>query len=94
MKKILLLTLFLFQLLYAEKTATIAIEGMTCPLCTTAIKHSLKKTPGVHQAKVLLHTQKATVYYADDLNESMLLNAIKKAGYQGKILSISSSSHP
>jgi len=78
----------MIQTLYAEKTAVIAIKGMTCPLCTTAIKHSLKKTPGVRKAKVKLNTEKATVHYADDVNESALLKAIEKAGYTGKILSV------
>jgi mercuric ion binding protein len=88
MKPILFLLLMMIQTLYAEKIAVIAIKGMTCPLCTTAIKHSLKKTPGVRNAKVKLNTEKATVHYADDVNESALLKAIEKAGYTGKILSV------
>ena len=74
--------------LLAEKIATIDVEGMTCPLCTVAVKRSLKHTPGVLKAKVRLNTRKATVRYADDLNETKLLEAIKKAGYRGKILKI------
>ena len=85
----LLLTLLLFsKSLFADKIAVIEIEGMTCPLCTIAIKRSLKKTKGVKQAKVKLNTRKATVRFSDDINTSALLYAIKKAGYKGKILSI------
>lgn len=71
-----------------EKIAVIDVKGMTCPLCTVAVKRSLKKTPGVLKAKVKLNTKKATVRFRDDLNTSRLLEAIKKAGYEGKILSV------
>ncbi len=71
-----------------EKIAVIEVSGMTCPLCTVAVKHSLKKTPGVLKAKVKLNTRKATVRFRDDLNTSRLLEAVKKAGYEGKILSV------
>ena len=74
--------------LLADKIATIEVEGMTCPLCTVAIKRSLKHTPGVLKAKVRLNTRKATVRFAEDLNETVLLEAINKVGYTGKILSI------
>ena len=74
--------------LLADRIATIEVEGMTCPLCTVAVKRSLKHTPGVLKAKVRLNTRKATVRYTDDLNETKLLKAIKKAGYTGKILRI------
>jgi mercuric ion binding protein len=71
----------------AEKEVTIAIEGMTCPLCTTAIKRSLKKVDGVLKAKVRLNTQKATVRFDDaKADESELLKAIKRAGYTGKVI--------
>ena len=74
--------------LLADKIATIEVEGMTCPLCTVAIKRSLKQTPGVLEAKVRLNTRKATVRTADDLNETKLLEAIEKVGYKGKILTL------
>ena len=75
--------------LHADKIAVIDVEGMTCPLCTVAVKHSLKKTPGVIKAKVKLNTKQATVRFKDDINESILLDAVKKAGYKGKIKSLS-----
>ncbi|ADV45577.1 heavy-metal-associated domain-containing protein [Nitratifractor salsuginis] len=89
MKKILLSAVLLAGILQADKIAVIEVEGMTCPLCTVAIKRSLKKTEGVYKAKVKLNTRKATVRFRDDLNTSRLLQAIEKAGYKGKILSVS-----
>jgi len=72
-----------------SKVAVIDISGMTCPLCTSAVKKSLKHTKGVQNTKVLLNTKQATVFYDDTLaSQTELLHAIKKAGYLGKIKSI------
>ncbi len=89
MKKLILL-IGLGVFLFGEvKIAIIKIDGMTCPLCTTAIKRGLKKTKGVIKAKVKLNTQKATVMFDDKIaTKKELLNAIKKAGYTGKIITI------
>jgi mercuric ion binding protein len=95
MRKIVLLGMLGFLLpLAADKIAIIEVEGMPCPLCTVAIKRSLKKTPGVLKAKVKLNTRKATVRFREDLNETKLLEAIEKAGYTGKILSIDPAPNP
>ena len=72
-----------------EMVAVIDVKGMTCPLCTSAIKRSLKMTPGVKNAKVILNTHKATVVFDDTItNTDKLLNAIKVVGYKGKIISL------
>jgi len=73
---------------FAAKVAVIHVEGMTCPLCTTAIKKSLKKIDGVTKAKVRLNTKKATVYFDGDVSKEDLLKAIEDVGYKGKIESI------
>lgn len=85
MRKFLLLSLLVLAAAAGEKTATIHIEGMTCPLCTTAIKKSLKKIDGVSKAKVVLNTQQATVSFREDVTAQQLLDAIKDAGYSGTI---------
>lgn len=42
--KVVLVLVMISIALYAEtKTALIKVTGMTCPMCTTAIKKSLKK---------------------------------------------------
>ncbi len=89
MKKMIIFFIFVMMANAAQKMAIIKVEGMTCPLCTTAVKKSLKKTNGVVKAKVILNTKKATVVYDDKkVSKSKLLKAIRKAGYKGKILSI------
>ena len=70
------------------KIAVIEVEGMTCPLCTTAIKKSLKKIDGVKKAKVILNSKQATVYFGNNVKKEQLLDAIKKVGYKGVIKSI------
>ncbi len=86
--KILLCLFFAFSFSFASKVATIHVEGMTCPLCTTAIKKSLKKITGVTKAKVLLNSKTATVHFEKGVSEEALLNAIKDVGYTGKIVRI------
>ena len=90
MKRVLLIGVLSGLLFGGEKVAVIEVSGMTCPLCTVAVKRSLKKTPGVLKAKVRLNTRKATVHFSDELNSSKLLEAIKRAGYEGKILTVRS----
>jgi len=85
---ILLTLLFPLFLFCAEKTATIKIEGMTCPLCTTAIKKSLKKIKGVRKAKVKLNTEIATVHYDENVSQKTLLDAIERTGYKGTVISV------
>lgn len=71
----------------AQKTAIIKVEGMTCPLCTMAVKKSLKRIDGVIKAKVILNTKRATVIYDDKIaSKTKLLEAIKRAGYKGKFI--------
>ena len=86
MKKLILNLIFLSSLFASTKIAIIKVSGMTCPLCTMAVKRSLKMTPGVIKAKVILHTKTATVVF-DDKKTSIkkLLHAIEIVGYKGKI---------
>ena len=72
----------------ADKIAVIDVEGMTCPLCTVAVKKSLKKTPGVLNAKVKLNTHKAVVRFKDDVDTDALIEAIEKVGYKGKVVEV------
>jgi len=87
MKKLILL-IILGSFLFAEvKTAIIKIDGMTCPLCTTAIKRSLKKLDGVIKVKIRLNTKKATVVYNDKkVSKKQLLKSIVNTGYKGKFI--------
>lgn len=85
MKKLLF---FLIPLvLIAKEEMVIKVEGMHCPLCTTAIKKALKKVEGVESLKVLLETKTATVIAKDGIADKVYLDAVKTTGYEGVILS-------
>ncbi len=79
------LALTLITLSFA-KVVTIHVEGMTCPLCTMAVKKSLKKIDGVKKVKVRLNTKKATVYFDKNIDNQKFIKAIKEAGYSGKVI--------
>ena len=86
--KTIILLLITLSFGFSSKVAVIDVEGMTCPLCTTAIKKSLKKIDGVTKAKVILNVRQATVYFDKKVTKEQLLQAIKDVGYKGKIESI------
>ena len=85
MKKLLICLLPL--LLFAKEEIVIKVEGMHCPLCTTAVKRALKSVEGVEKSKVILETKCATVVAKEGIEEKTFLEAVKTTGYDGVILS-------
>ena len=85
MKKLIFLVLPLFLL--AQEEIIIKIEGMHCPLCTTAVKKALKNVEGVEKVKALLETKSATIIAKEGILDNDLLEAVKTTGYEGVILS-------
>ncbi|MBV5277706.1 MAG: heavy-metal-associated domain-containing protein [Campylobacteraceae bacterium] len=85
MKK--LIVLFLPLLLLAQEEILIKVEGMHCPLCTTAVKKALKNVEGVEKVKTLLETKSATVLAKEGIEDKILLEAVKTTGYDGVIFS-------
>lgn len=81
--KILLLS-FLFCLqLFASNTSVIKVEGMHCPLCTTAVKKAIKELDGVEKVSAILNTKEVTVTYNEKVKLEEILNAIKTTSYEG-----------
>ncbi len=65
-----------------QQTITLQIKGMTCPLCTSAVKKTLRLTKGVISTKVLLNKKTATVVYDDKITSpKQLIASITKIGY-------------
>lgn len=85
MKKIFFLIVPL--MLFAHEELVIKVEGMHCPLCTTAVKKVLKKVEGVESLKVLLETKSATIVAKEGIEDKVYLDAVKTAGYEGVIVS-------
>ena len=85
MRKILFLMLG-FTALFGDKAVKIYVEKIHCPLCTAIVQKALLQTPGVISAKVSQQSKTATVAAKDDVNETAMLEAIAKTGYEGVIV--------
>lgn len=59
----------------------ITIEGMTCGHCSARVEKTLKAMAGVTDAKVDLANKTATVEMSQDIEDSVLREAIDDAGY-------------
>ena len=81
--KILLSIFALCSVVFASNVSLIKVEGMHCPLCTTAVKKAVKEVDGVEKVSVRLNTKEVTVTYNDKTNLKDILTAIKTTSYEG-----------
>ena len=81
--KIFILFFFLISLIFASNTSLIKVEGMHCPLCTTAVKKAIKQLDGVENISVRLNTKEVTVIYDEKVKIQDILTAIKTTSYEG-----------
>ena len=81
--KIFILFFFLMSLIFASNTSLIKVEGMHCPLCTTAVKKAIKQLDGVENISVRLNTKEVTVIYDEKVKIQDILTAIKTTSYEG-----------
>lgn len=70
----------------AEQKVVMEIKGMTCSLCTFAVKKSLSGIRGVDDVKVSYQEKKAWLTADDSVTDSTLAEAVQKAGYSGKVV--------
>ena len=82
MKILFICILFCLQLI-ASNTSVIKVEGMHCPLCTTAVKKAIKELDGVEKVSAILNTKEVTVTYGEKVKLEEILNAIKTTSYEG-----------
>ena len=68
-----------------KKSIRIHIEGMTCGHCVARVTKALESVDGVNRAKVKMSAGEAVVSLEKDVNPSILLNAIKEAGYNASM---------
>jgi periplasmic mercuric ion binding protein len=86
-----LFTIFTFcSFVFASNISLIKVEGMHCPLCTTAVKKAVKEVDGVEKVSVRLNTKEVTVTYNDKTNLKDILSAIKTISYEGVEISTTS----
>jgi copper chaperone len=63
-------------------TITLQVEGMTCDHCKQTVEGTLKKVPGVQEARVDLEKKTATVRYDETkTNETALKKVVEEQGY-------------
>lgn len=86
MKSIVLFFMF-FNFIFASNISIIKVEGMHCPLCTTAVKKAIKQLEGVEKVSAILNIKEVTVIYDEKLKMQNILDAIKTTSYEGVVTS-------
>ena len=87
--KILVSFLLFVNFLFASNISVIKVEGMHCPLCTTAVKKAIKELDGIEKVSATLNTKEVTVIYNEKTNLQKILEAIKTTSYEGVEISTS-----
>jgi len=70
----------------SNQTATIAVDGLSCPFCAYGLEKNLKKVKGIESVNIDMKTGKATVVlkpYAH-VGDAALKEAVKKAGFTAR----------
>ena len=81
--KIIVLLFMIFNLSFASKITVFKVEGMHCPLCTTAIKQAINKLEGVEKVSARLNTKEVTVVYDEEkVKIEDILKAVKTTSYE------------
>ena len=75
--------------LIASNISVIKVDGMHCPLCTTAVKKAIKDLEGIEKVSAILNTKEVTVIYNEKTNLQKILEAIKTTSYEGVEISTS-----
>jgi|GEM_PF-1246806 len=74
----------------SQQIFVLAVDGMTCPLCVAAVNKALRTTDGVLSAKTNLVQTQAEVQVEAGLQAQVLIEAVKKAGYDAHIIQVNS----
>lgn len=76
-------------LLFSSQISTFKVEGMHCPLCTSAVKKAIKKLDGIENLSVRLNTKEVIVIYDEKVTVQQIQEAIKTTSYEGDEISTS-----
>ena len=88
--KIIVLLFMIFNLSFASKITVFKVEGMHCPLCTTAIKKAINEIDGIKKVSARLNTKEVTVVYDEEkVKIEDILKAIKTTSYEAVELTTS-----
>lgn len=71
----------------ANRTVTLDVPGMTCPVCPITVKKALTKVVGVGKVDVNFEHKQAVVSFDDTrINVGALTQATEDAGYPSSVL--------
>ena len=88
--KIIVLLFMIFNLSFASKITVFKVEGMHCPLCTTAIKKAINEIDGIKKVSARLNTKEVTVVYDEEkVRIEEILKAVKTTSYEAVELTTS-----
>lgn len=73
--------------LFGEMLSLYSVPKMHCPLCTFAVKKSLKTLEGVSRVEVRLNTKNAKIWHDDSLSDKAIRAAVKPTGYEAVLIS-------
>lgn len=65
-----------------DRLALIAIEGMHCHKCESAIRKALQRNSGVHEVEVDFLSGQASILFDGSVPISELVSAVASAGYR------------
>ena len=68
------------------RETTIAVSGMFCSSCSSAVEQALKKIDGVAEARADLKADQVRVHYdGDKVTPRRMAEAIRRAGYRARL---------
>jgi len=70
----------------SEPSATIRVDGLSCPFCAYGLEKHLKKIAGVEGVDINMKDGKAIVHLKPDVqvDDATLKTAVKKAGFTAR----------
>jgi len=70
----------------STQSATIQVDGLSCPFCAYGLEKHLKKINGVKGVEINMKTGKATVALKSgaQVDDTALSEAVKKAGFTAR----------
>ncbi|WP_418178681.1 heavy-metal-associated domain-containing protein [Aliarcobacter lanthieri] len=81
--RILFIFFILFSFSFSSNISIFKVEGMHCPLCTTAVKKAISQVDGVQKVSARLNTKEVSVIYDEKVKIEEILSAIKTTFYEG-----------
>ena len=81
--RVLALFFIFFSFAISSQISVFKVEGMHCPLCTTAVKQAIKELDGVQKVSARLNTKEVSVIYDEKVKIEDILKAIKTTSYEG-----------